>query len=98
MLGDLRPSNIVLGEEEGQLKVTCLHSTPQKLNKYQKALAGEGCYLAPEELPLDSIDTCILTEASEIFSLGLTLLSAANLVLYHKLYDFERGKFDYPAF
>lgn len=40
MLGDLRPQNISLGEEEGMLKVICSHSIPIKLNKYQKTLDG----------------------------------------------------------
>jgi hypothetical protein len=52
------------------------------MNKYQKWLGKVPTYLAPEELRLlktDSVDSCNMTEAAEMFSIGLTILSTVNL-------------------
>lgn len=46
----------------------------------------------------NSLEACTLTEASEIFSIGLTILSTANLTDYESLYNFETFKFDYARF
>lgn len=55
------------------------------LNKYQKALAKTRTYLAPEELAIidnGNLEHAQTTEAAEMFAIGLTVLSVANLQDY----------------
>lgn len=55
-------------------------------------------YLSPEELTaLQSgpLETVRITEAAEMYAMGLTMLSATNLKDYDVLYDCANLKFDF---
>ena len=68
------------------------------MNKYQKMIDNVPTYLSPEELTAlenGPIESAHVTEAAEMFAIGLTMLSAVNLKDYDILYDCESLKFDF---
>lgn len=89
-LGDIRPKNIFLNEE-GKIKVSSSLSWPLENTNIQKSFDKVATYLAPEDLESikkgETID--IPSNSSEAFSIGLTVLSAANLADYEGLYDLQ---------
>jgi hypothetical protein len=95
-VGDLQPCNIFLNANH-QAKVGCLLSWPGQTSAYRKAVMEEGFgYLAPEDLvrlKLGAMDNKENTEA-EIFSMGLTMLSASVLQPMKDLYSVRENTLD----
>jgi hypothetical protein len=80
-IGDIQPRNIFLNAQQ-QAKVASLLSWPGQVSAYRRAVLEEDLgYLAPEDmerLKLGAMDNKANVEA-EVFSIGLTLLSASLL-------------------
>ena len=94
-VGDIRPENIFI-DENGSVKVWNLYSSPKEITNYGKSFEGKPTYLAPEEvreLALGKIENRLNGEA-EVFSLGLTLLSAILKEDLSSLYNFKDNKFN----
>jgi hypothetical protein len=87
-LGDIRPENIFLNEV-GNIRVSNSLSWPLEVTNLQKAYDKVVTYLAPEDLAKipkgETLDGP--SNASEAFSIGLSILSAGNLAKYDNLYD-----------
>ncbi len=91
--GDIRPLNIILSAE-GHTKLADHGVLNQIKNNYHKALAGEAkTYLAPELMrafarkkPTPSYNVF----KADVYSLGMSLLGASNLVNPLQCYDFTR--------
>jgi hypothetical protein len=79
-LGDVRPKNIFLNEE-GKIKVSNSLTWPLEVSNIQKSLDKIVTYLAPEDLIKiergEAFDAP--SDASEAFSIGLSILTAGNL-------------------
>lgn len=91
VVGDIRPENIFLNEE-GKIKVSNLLSWPSEISNFQKAFDKKITYLSPEQihtLQMGGIDE-EQAEPSEIFSIGLTLLSACLLTNFDYFYDLSK--------
>ena len=70
------------------MKVSNLHSWPSEITNYQKAWEKKITYLAPEQveqLQMGSLDEN-MHECSELFSIGLTLLSVIFLTPLDSIY------------
>lgn len=94
-LGDVRPHNIFLNAQ-GDFKVTCQLSWPREATNFTKAFDNERTYLAPEDmvrLEMGSNEDAA-GWASEMFSIGLTVLSAAMLEDFLRLYNLKTYRFD----
>lgn len=48
-LGDIRPENVFINDN-GHIKVQCLHSHPLAKDNFRKSFEQEVTYLAPEDL------------------------------------------------
>ena len=94
-LGDIRPHNIFINDQ-GEVKAANLLSWPMELTNYAKGLENQVTYLAPEELKELEVGKLENenNERSETFSIGLTLLSVANLTDFSDLYDLKGYRFD----
>lgn len=99
-LGDLQPGNIFLNAEQA-VKVASLYSWPGQTTSYRRAILDEEpAYLAPEDverLKLGAMDNKGNSE-SEIFAIGMTLLSTALLQLNQDLYHIREREFDVDLF
>lgn len=95
-IGDLQPRNIFLNASQ-QAKVANTLSWPGHISNYKSAVLEESFdYLSPEDivrLKLGAMDNKNNTE-SEIFSMGLTLLSASCLQPMKDLYRIRERDLD----
>lgn len=94
-LGDVRPHNVFLNAQ-GDFKVTCQLSWPRESTNFSKAFDNERTYLAPEDMARLEMGSNEDTSgwASEMFSIGLTVLSAAMLEDFLRLYNLKNYRFD----
>lgn len=87
-MGDLQPRNVFLNANQ-QVKVGCILSWPGEISAYRKVVQEQDFgYLSPEDierLKLGAMDNKNNTE-SEIFAIGLNLLSASSLQPMRDLY------------
>lgn len=97
----MRPQNVFLSEK-GKIKLANEYSWPGEFNSYEKLLDGQSSYLAPEDMEdlrngtkRPDLGT---NESSELFAVGLTMLSAGNLKENGDLYDTHKMVFDKPEF
>jgi serine/threonine protein kinase len=99
-LGDLQPGNIFLNAQQA-VKVASLYSWPGQTTSYRRAILDEEpAYLAPEDverLKLGAMDNKANSE-SEIFAIGMTLLSTALLQLNQDLYHIREREFNVNLF
>jgi hypothetical protein len=86
--------------EEGSIKATNCLTWPSSDGKIDKTLQDPPVYLAPEEMStMQELPQQAGQEApTEMFCLGLTMLSAANLADYASLYNMEKRTFDEERF
>jgi serine/threonine protein kinase len=94
-LGDVRPHNVFLNSQ-GDFKVTCQLSWPREATNFTKAFDNERTYLAPEDMARLEMGSNEDTNSwpSEMFSIGLTVLSAAMLEDFLRLYNLKGFRFD----
>lgn len=94
-LGDVRPHNVFLNAQ-GDFKVTCQLSWPRESTNFSKAFDNERTYLAPEDMARLEMGSNEDASgwASEMFSIGLTVLSAAMLEDFLRLYNLKNYRFD----
>lgn len=94
-VGDIRPQNVFLNAE-GEARVSCLLSWPREHSNYNKAMDNEVTYLAPEDM--DRMEMGKLEDTgnfhSEVFSIGLSVLSAGMLQDFTGLYNIRNFRFD----
>ncbi len=94
-VGDIRPQNVFLNSD-GEAKISCTYSWPREGTNFNKTFDNEQTYLAPEEMErlemgtLEDVNSC----QGEIFSIGLTVLSAAMLEDFLPLYNTKTYRFD----
>ena len=97
----MRPENVFLSEK-GKIKLANEYSWPGEVNGQSKLLEGQPAYLAPEDVQHLRNGTKRLelgaSEPTELFSIGLTMLSAGILQNNIDLYDIDRMKFDKTEF
>ncbi|EGR27972.1 hypothetical protein IMG5_185550 [Ichthyophthirius multifiliis] len=82
--GDIRPYNVLVNNENGQVKLGEMYIQQQSMSNYAQLLSGitEDCYISPqllENLKKHAQSPAFDTNKSEIFSLGATVLEAATL-------------------
>jgi len=95
----VRPRNIFLNEE-GKIKVANSLSWPSEVSNIQKAMDKVSTYLSPEDLARIGKSELFdgPNEVSEAFSIGFSVLSAANLSDYEGFYDLKNYSFNLQAF
>lgn len=80
--------------EHGNIKVANSLSWPLEVSNIQKSYDKTVTYLAPEDFIKiakgETFDSP--TNASEAFSIGLSILSAGNLAKYDALYDLNANQ------
>ena len=102
-VGDIRPQNVFINDKT-QVKVTSLNTFPKEISNYSKTFENEVTYLgiyyqysAPEELKQLEVGKIEGEDNNncEVFSIGLTVLSAALLEDFSNLYDIKKYSFDH---
>ena len=94
LLGDVRPNNIFLNEE-GNLKIASQCSWPHSTTAFEKGIEKIAAFVSPEDMD-NLAKGCMQSanrEASEIFSIGLTMLSVINLCDCEALYNINDRRF-----
>lgn len=81
------------------IRVPCMSSWPTGNSKYVRSADKTVTFLAPEEMRVAALGSLNHEgrEASESFSIGLTLLSMGNLADYEELYNLKSWSFDGSA-
>lgn len=94
-LGDVRPHNVFLNSQ-AEMKVANVYSWPRESTNFNKTFDNEKTYLAPEDMVRLEMGTNEDTSGytSEMFSIGFTILSAAMLEDFLRLYNIKSYKFD----
>lgn len=94
-MGDVRPHNIFINSQ-GDMKVANVYSWPRESTNFNKTFDNEKTYLAPEDMVRLEMGTNEDTSGytSEMFSIGFTILSAAMLEDFLRLYNIKNYKFD----
>jgi hypothetical protein len=96
LIGDIRPSNVFINEY-GDVRFSNLHSWPNEKVNYQKTFDAIKTYLSPEDmdqLHLGAVDNK-KNIYSELFSIGLTLVSVGILKDCTDIYDIENFKLNF---
>lgn len=86
-VGDIRPANVVINPD-GYLRVINAMSWPGEESAYTKAFEGQPTYLSPEDvhkMEMGGVEDRTNFN-SEVFSIGLTVLSAGMLTDFASLY------------
>lgn len=99
--GDVRPINILVTQDY-VYKLSDPSLNIQRPNALVQTIMGNAeCYLSPELLQAaqrKDLQPTIDANKSDVYSLGMTLLSAATLAKSEDLYDYEENKLNSDLF